>query len=157
MEDAFKIFVDQLRDGETEELSEELPPSFLDVNEKDLTFKEPVNLKGEAYLAQDSLVLHFNIDTVAQLPCVICNENVKVPIHIENSYHAIPLEEVKSGIYNMTDLLRENILLETPLFAECNEGNCLKRKDLKQYFKNPEANQGEEADEGYKPFADLEM
>ncbi len=157
MDDAFKIFVDQLKDGETESLSEELPPVFLDVNEKDLTFRDPVRLEGEAYLAQDSLILHFSIHTEVQLPCSICNEVVKVPIRIENSYHAIPLEEIKSGIYNMTELLRENILLEIPLFAECNEGSCPKRKDLKKFFKTPKANDSEDADEGYKPFADLEM
>ena len=151
--DLFKVFVEQLRSGNVEQLLEELDPSFLDVREKELAFNDPVLLKGEAYLAEDDLILHFGISTFAELPCSICNETVKVPINVQNVYHHEPLSEIKGGVFNMLNVLREAVLLEIPSFAECNNGNCVKRKDLEKYIRKPTANQGEEP--GYRPFENL--
>ena len=55
-------YIDQLRDGHEEEIHEEFSPDFLGIEEKDLGFKDPVFVEGKAYLAEDSLILHFDID-----------------------------------------------------------------------------------------------
>jgi uncharacterized metal-binding protein YceD (DUF177 family) len=156
MNEAFKIYVDQLRDGHMEELDENLPPGFLDIHEKDLTFQDTVKVKGEAYLANDELVLHLDIEAKGEIPCTICNEKVIVKIDIPNFYYAVPLAEVKSGIYNFSDILRETILLEVTPFAEC-EGNCPKRKEIQKYLKKDLGPEKKEEEEGYKPFADLDL
>lgn len=158
MDERFKIYVEQLRGGHVETLSESFSPEFLDVHEKDLKFIDPVFIKGEAYLAEDILVLHVDISTLAVIPCSICNEPVKVNIAIRGSYQAIPLEEVKGGIYNFQHVIREMILLETPVLAECGGGNCPQRNQLEKYLKqqsNAPAKSREE--EGYRPFADLDI
>jgi hypothetical protein len=50
-------------------------------------------------------------------------------------------------------LLRESVLVEVPLFAECNHGNCTQRAELKKYMhQNTES---DDAEEGYQPFKDL--
>ncbi len=55
--------------------------------------------------------------------------------------------------------LREIILLEAPKFAECSEGNCAMRTEYSSYLQDGSstAKQGEVDDEGFKPFADLDI
>jgi len=163
MNDAFKIYVDQLRNGHEEDIDEEFLPDFIDVNEKDLSFRDPVSVEGKAYIANDSLILHFEIATHATISCAVCNAPVSVEVNIHNFYHAEPLEEVKGGIYNLQPILRETILLDTPQFAECNQGKCAEREKISKYLKT-ENSKGDEVDgikplddEGYKPFSDLEL
>lgn len=158
MDDAFKIYVEQLRDGHSEKIQETFPPDFLEVNDQDLSFVDPVVIKGEAYLAENMLVLHLDIKTKGTLPCVICSAPVKVPVEIDGFYHAIPIEEIKGAVYNVKEILRETIILETPQRAECHQGKCPQRQTLKKYLKeeNPKE-KGQDNQEGYKPFADLDL
>lgn len=163
MNDAFKIYVDQLKDGHEENIHEEFLPEFIGITEKDLTFKDPVKVEGKAYLADDSLILNFDIETTAIMPCTVCNAPVAVEIKIRNFYHMESVDEIKSGIYNIQDILRETILIETPHFAECNNGKCSEREKISKYLKNPNSD-GDELngkkssdDDGYKPFSNLEL
>ncbi len=146
--DAFKIYTEQLRDGRVETITETFASDFLDVNEEDLTFTKPVLVEGEVYLAGEDLILHFEIKTFANIPCLICNDKVLVEVYVPNFYHAEPLEQIKHAVFDFRELIREAILLETPSFAECN-GMCSKRKEIKKYLKESGK------DEGYRPFADL--
>lgn len=151
--EAFKIYVDQLHNGNVEIVHEKFSVDFLDVQEAELQFTGEVAMDGEAYLATDTLVLHFSVVAHAILPCAMCNRPVTTDIQITDYYHIEPLSDVKSGIFNFEEILRETILLETPAFAECNEGHCTSRKEMKKYLKNP----GESSpdDEGHQPFANL--
>lgn len=158
MEDAFKIYVEQLREGHLEKIEETFPPTFIEVNEEDLSFVDPVTVTGEAYLAENELVLHFDISTMATIPCLICSSPVKEPIEIEGFYHSIPLGEIKGAVYNFKELLRESILLETPARAECNKGKCPQRQTLKKYLKEESPKKADnDIQDGYKPFADLDL
>lgn len=153
MDDRFKIYVEQLRDGHTEKIDEEFAPAFLEVNDETLKFTDKVFVQGQAYLAENDLILNLNIQTKAQLPCSICNEYVSVPIEIRHFYHTEPVAAIKGSVFNYKEVLREVIVLEAPPFAEC-EGRCPQRNEINKYFakengkeKNPE--------EGYHPFSDL--
>lgn len=157
MNDAFKIYIEQLRDGHTEAIDEAFDPSFLDVNEKEVAFLDPVRVKGNAYLAEGNLVLNFNIATFVILPCVICNDPVKVEVKIENFYHMVPTEEIRTGIYNMEEILRETVLLDIPLIAECEGGKCPHRSEIARYIKpEPKSGKNKDEEEGYTPFADFD-
>lgn len=151
--DGFKIRVESLKHGTVEKIQEEFPPEFIDVAEERLSFNDSVRVKGEAYLADADLVLHLDIETFATIPCSICNEPVKVPIDLKAAYIAEPLENIKSGVFSLVDPLREAILLETPTFAECEQGKCPRRKDLEKYFKKPTGKDPE----GYHPFEGLKL
>ncbi len=153
MEDLFKIYVDRLRDGQEIKIEERVSPDFLEIREPDLAFQKNIEVKGVAYLAENELILNLSILAEALVACSICNEKVPIGIKIENFYYAKPLSEIKSSIFNFKDLLRETILLEVPAFAECNQGNCPKRKEIEKFLKLP-ANESDE--EGYQPFADLD-
>ena len=152
MEEEFKIFIDQLKNGHTEEISESLSPEMMDIHEKDLKFYAPIDVDGKAYLAGSDMILHLNAYTCATMPCVICNKDVEVPIELKNLYHTTPIDEIKSGIYNFKEMLRENILLITPSFAECDNGDCPEREVLKKYLSEQK---NESIEEGYHPFKDL--
>lgn len=157
MDDRFKIYVEQLRDGHTETLSESFDPDFLGIDEKELQFPLPVKVEGDVYLAKDELVLHFNIETFCVVPCSICNEPVKEKIKIKGFYFVVPVEEVKSGIYNFKEILREAVLLDVPLRAECHHGKCPQRKEIEKYLKHEEKGETDENGDGYHPFADLNI
>lgn len=155
MEDIFKIYVEQLRDGHIEKIAGEITSARLELNDAELRFKDPIELTGEAYLANDALVLNFDVSGKAEIACTICNQPVELDVEVANFYHVEPLDEIKSGVYNFREILREDILLNTPQFAECG-GNCPRREDVKRYLKpiTEDPAQKEEQD-GYQPFADL--
>lgn len=152
--DVFKIYVDRLRGGKEQHFDESLDPSFLEIDESDLKFDKDVQLKGNAYIAEDELILHWDIKAEAIIPCSICNQPVPVEIEIENCYQSIPLEEIRTGVFDFKECLRETILVEVPPFAECNGGHCPKREELKSFFKKTDG-QGNQ-DEGYQPFANFD-
>lgn len=153
MDERFKIYVDRLRGGQDKHIIERLPPDFLEINEPDLSFEKDVELEGVAYIAEKELIFNFSVKAEALIPCSICNAKVPVEIRVVRCYHAEPLEKVISGVYNFSELLRETILLEVPVIAECGNGNCPKRKEIAKYLKDGHDEAGQE--DGYHPFADL--
>lgn len=152
--DGFNIRVESLKHGIIEKIQERFTPEFIDVSEDRLKFNDPVFVEGEAYLADSDLILHLNISSFATLLCTICNEPVKVPIDLKAIYITEPLAEIKTGVFSLVDPLREAILLETPFFAECNQGSCPQRKELEKYFKKSSKDQ---VPDGYHPFEDLKL
>lgn len=153
MEDIFKIYIDQLRGGKTLHIDSGLPPEIMEIEESDLSFRDEVKVKGEAYLADDALVMHLDLQTTAVMPCAVCNESISLKIAVKGAYHIVPMAEIKGRIYDIRDFVRESILLETPSFTECG-GKCPKRAELKHYIKEEKGQDGTEP-EGYRPFADL--
>ncbi len=69
--DPFKIYIDRLREGQTYAINEIVPPDFLDINEKELSFIQPITINGEAYLADQDLVIKLGATAVAVIPCTI--------------------------------------------------------------------------------------
>lgn len=157
MNERLKIFVDQLRDGHIEKINETVAPDFFDVDAKELSFPEAIQVHGEAYLAEDMLVLHLDMETSLLIPCKICNESTKVKVAVKGMYHAEPLEEIKGSVFDYQELLRETILLEAPTLVECHQGNCPQRKMMKKYLKEESQKKGVTCDEVYRPFADLDI
>lgn len=153
MDDQFKIYVEQLREGQERRIDESLDPSFMEIEEPALVFKNPIIVKGKTYLAEKELVIHWNIDAEAFIPCSICNDMTAIPIHLKNIYHTEPVDEIKGGIFNFKELLRTTILLETPAFVECHDGHCPQRKELEKFIKQASDHEAE----GQKPFADLDL
>ncbi len=153
IEEAFKIYVDRLRDGQECRIEESFDPAFLNVDEKELRFTGKVKVSGEAYLTKDSLILHFDtIEAAAEMPCLICNEWTDVKVLLEGVTHVESLADIKGAIFDYSGVLREEIILEIPNFLECNEGACPRRKDIEKFIKKPE---NADQKDTYHPFADL--
>jgi uncharacterized metal-binding protein YceD (DUF177 family) len=138
MDDTFKIFLKRLRDGHEEKIHEQLAPDFLDIHEAELSFRTPVSIEGSACVADEVLVLTLSIKTEATMPCAICNCDVQVQISIPHFCYTESLSEIKRGVFDYRQALREQILVELPYRAECNEGDCPERASLAKYFRKQE-------------------
>lgn len=138
MNSQLQIYVDRLKAGDSETIEIALDALFMDVKEADLDFSLPVEVKGEAYLAETELVIKLKAVTCATLPCLMCNEPVTCTIQVDDFYHVEPLSAIKGGIFNYGEPLREAILMQTPAFIECHQGKCPQREQMKKYFKKPD-------------------
>lgn len=158
MDELFKIYVDQLKGGNTEQISATFPPDFIGQRDDELAYDREVIVTGEAYLADQELILHFNATTSVEIPCSICNEPVRHPIELNNFYHAEELENIKTGIFCFNEVLRDALMLEAPHFVECNDGKCPARKEYDRFFHSSEADENKNSEEeGYQPFKDLNL
>lgn len=152
MSEAFKIWIDRLKEGQTQKIKALFPPVFLDIAETELQFPFPVEVSGEAYLADMHLLLKFSASTRAVMPCAICNEMIETKLQINDFYHTEPLEEIRDAIFDFAPILREALLSELPKYVECCSGNCPQREAMAPFLrKKPKA----EPDVHF-PFADLE-
>ena len=133
MKEFFFIYIDHLKDGKKEEIKGEVPAAHLHIEEKTLCFERPISLQGEAYLTGKHLILALQIQTESTLLCRICGKWFLYPIVLKNFYHAEPLETISNGVYDYSKQVREELLLEAPFYAEC-QNNCPGRKDLEPYL-----------------------
>lgn len=129
----FKIYIDGLEEHGSFEIEASVKPTFLDTEGEEISFSENVNVDGEAYLAEGEIVVRCAVSTAVNIPCKICNTSVSVSIDIPEFYHIEPLKNVHSKFLDVTPFIREEIFLNTPLYAECNDGECEHRKTLKKY------------------------
>lgn len=153
--DSFIIYVDRLEDGAIEAIDLSLPSDFLEVNEAELSYQSPVLIKGEAYIAEDELIMCFDIKAVANMHCTLCNEIVEVTIDIKKAYFAEPIKKMKSGLFNFKELVRGAIILETPNFVKCGGEECKHKAQFVKYLKSDDAKAKENEGKEYRPFADL--
>jgi uncharacterized metal-binding protein YceD (DUF177 family) len=145
------IYTDQLKKNYPDSLEESIllkvEPDFLDISEKNLSFESAVNIRGKAYVTNEYLLITLSISTEVKLPCIICNEPFFYPIEVKRFHQSVALENLPSSIYDYSSLVREEILLNLPPFAECHAGRCPERQHLTSYLKNSAIKQN--------PFADL--
>lgn len=148
MKNIFEINTDLLKVEKELKFDEKLSFDFLDIHEKELIMNSDVCVKGSFYLADNFLVIKLFAKTQYQKPCIICNDFITLDL-CDDFYHSVPMEEIKGGVYDFKEELRNSLLLKIPQFAECNEGNCPQRKNLEKYI-----NVNENSEE-YFPFKTL--
>ena len=149
MKEKLKIYVERIRDN-SEEIEETLAPTFMEVNENELTFEKPVTLSGEAYVTDDYLIATLTIKTEVELVCAVCNEPFVFEVEIDNMMHEEPLETIKDGTFDLLPVVRENILLAIPFYPQCGITECKNRDSIEPYLKKG----GTPAPEN-NPFKDL--
>ncbi len=152
MLEPFKIFIDRLKGGQTEKIDEVADPKFLDVDEKELSFPSKIEVKGEAYLTDDFLMIRLKVKAVALMPCAICNEMIKRELKVDNFIHAEPIEDIPSAVFDFGELLREALLLDLPQYIECNNGNCPERASITPFLRSQARAENKTT---YFPFADM--
>ncbi|MCF7851659.1 MAG: hypothetical protein K9M07_00280 [Simkaniaceae bacterium] len=152
VEDLFIIYIDRLKAGHDETISCTVPPDFMKIDENELFFPDEVTFSGKVYLTEEHLIIHIDIETTAQMPCKMCNELKRFPIQIKGHYYTHPLDEIKNGLFDLSLVIRELILLELPTYYECPQEECEGRAEAKKYLKKSDDREGN----SYHPFADLE-
>ena len=156
MKDDFIIYIDRLKDGQVEKIDLELSPVFMEIHEKDLAFNDTVQIEGSFYTTPDHLIGNLQVNTNLMMPCSICDETFSIPICVDNYYITEPLENIPSGLYYPQDGIREAILLETPSFYECNNGQCPCRKELATILGQKNKTEEKAEQKCHLPFKDLE-
>lgn len=147
MKDSLHIYVDRIKKGRFQKFEETVEPDFMDVREADLCFDSPVSLEGRVSIVDKDLLIEVSLKTKAKIPCVICNQWVDCLIEEPHFVHGEPMEEIKTGIFDFSEVLREAILLQLPSKVEC-KGGCPKRQELKKYLNQEEGDH-------YYPFTEL--
>lgn len=153
MSEQFKIYIDRLKGGGKQLINASLDPSFLEVNEDDLSFPHPVELKGEAYLTDDHLIIYLTASTKAVRLCAICNKPMLTPLQANNFYHTELMKDIPSAIFDFTEVLREALLIELPLIVECNEGDCPEREAIAPFMSSKKRKENPT----YFPFTDINI
>jgi uncharacterized metal-binding protein YceD (DUF177 family) len=154
----FRIYLDRLKNGSIEKLGGSFSTEFLELKERDLFFSDSLEITGEIYLTDNTLVLHFAIEAVSLQPCLVCNETCSCKIRVKNHYHTEDVSQIKSGIFDFRQVMRDAILLEVPSVVECRNGNCPEREVLAQYFTKDEDSPKDSAgQDAYHPFSDLKV
>jgi uncharacterized metal-binding protein YceD (DUF177 family) len=136
MNSPFQIWIDRLKSGQSQLINESFTPDFLDIREDELQLNSPVVAVGEAYLTENELILRLKASTRALMPCAVCNQMIQFELSVKDFYHAQPLSEVPSGIYDYQAPLREALLIELPRYVECNQGKCPDRKVIAPYLRS---------------------
>ena len=143
-----KIFIDRLANEGDFQQNGELDASVLGLKKDDaLSGNILYNLK--AYLADEHLVLNFDASCQLKLPCTVCNEFTSYNIDLKKQSALEPLNEVKKGVYDASQCIRDAILLQVPPYYEC-QGNCPERESIKKYLKAAHTD-----NESYNPFQNL--
>jgi uncharacterized metal-binding protein YceD (DUF177 family) len=130
------IFVDRLREQGAETVACTLPGAFMEIEEPALAFRDPINVHGEVYLAEEYAVFHGDASTLASIPCSICNEWVRTPVAVTDFNHAEPIENAVKGMIDFGPIVRDALLVEVPQYVECSGGNCPHRAELSSFLKH---------------------
>lgn len=153
--DSFMIAIDLLKNGVVQKMNLALSPSFFEINEPDLSFEDPVSVSGEAYLTDDEFILHFSAQTMARMPCSICNRMTPISLFTKSYYHTEPLTSIESLQFDPRPIFREALLIELPKAAECTNG-CPERASIAPYLSKEKKTSTTEDGHNYFPFSDLD-
>jgi uncharacterized metal-binding protein YceD (DUF177 family) len=108
--------------AEGKQITGTLPPSFFGLPETDLA-------KAESDLTYDLLIMRDGEDVIVtgaldaefSLECGRCLERFRHQVEIPDYQAEVPIE--KEGTMDLTDLIREDILVALPNFPRCEDGN----------------------------------
>ena len=149
----FKIYIDRLKGGHTVRLDGSFDQTFLGIDEPELKFHKPVVVSGEAYLTDDHLVIHLTASTTAEMPCAICNAMIQTKLATKDFYHTEPLSDIPAAVFDLSEPLREALLIELPRTVECNEGRCPSREVLQPFMRPDKRLDTTE----YFPFSNIDL
>lgn len=129
-----ELYIDRLRSNEYKDFSFNSTPEFMESSDKETSFDKNILVDVSATLANDHLVFDISIQTEGNNFCKICNDPITHELNFKERHVAIPLEEMKSGIFSLKPYIREIIFLNMPRFSEC-EGKCPEREAINKYLK----------------------
>jgi uncharacterized metal-binding protein YceD (DUF177 family) len=99
-----------------------LPPSFFDLSPTDTAQVEsPVSYDLQIVRDGEDLVVTGTLRAEFSLECGRCLERFLHCVDIADYQAEVPIE--KEGTMDLTDLVREDILLALPNFPRCEDGN----------------------------------
>jgi uncharacterized protein len=112
-----KIHVDQIPESGLE-LKESCDPLRLDLNRPDIKFVEPITVSARVTRGINNVSVELNIGAVMHLTCSRCLQEFTANLSKDVDLN-IPVEQTE--VIDLTDNLREEILLSYPLKALCRQ------------------------------------
>ena len=117
-----KVYIDQIPESGLV-LTESCDPSVLDLNRGDIRFTDPINISAQITKGINCLCVDLKIDATIHLDCSRCLEEFTAPKSLEIKLN-FPIENKASGVIDLADNLREEIILNYPLKPLC-RSDCL--------------------------------
>ena len=117
-----KVYIDQIPESGLV-LTESCDPSTLDLNRGDIRFTDPINISAQITKGINCLCVDLKIDATTHLDCSRCLEEFTAPKSLEIKLN-FPIENKASGVIDLADNLREEIILNYPLKPLC-RSDCL--------------------------------
>ena len=149
------IRIDGSADGEPTLFEEQLDPAFLDLLKGDeLVPSSEVQVRGTAYRTGEWVVVEGEVETTMSMPCAMCNEQTVFSVGPLSWKADSPVTDVKNGMLDLTETLREAVLLEVPYVVKCGGKVCRNEQTVRQYLVSDE-HRIDESDEGNQPFRSL--
>ena len=81
----------------------------------------PLNYRAEASLVSENLLLRGNFDLPFELNCCRCNQSFRHTVRLSEHSLLAPLGNLT--LIDLTDALREDIILALPDFPHCSNGD----------------------------------
>jgi len=142
---ALILYLDHLQPDEEMAVSYTIDPAFLDFNPKDeVQPSRPVVVEGTCSLVDDFVILNLLVKAFFSVHCAHCNEQFEYEVCIDHFAHQELLENIEQKKWNLSEIVREAIVLELPFFPQCGGKKCLHIDELRKYFHV----QTQEKDEG---------
>jgi uncharacterized metal-binding protein YceD (DUF177 family) len=146
--DQLAIYTDRLHGGATLKLAANFAPNELSVDDADVKILRPIDVHGQAYLADSHVIVQLDIATTVSKPCRVCNEDVAMDLDLKEVYWMLPIDEIQGTKIDGVEIVRELLLSEIPPFFECGGGSCPRRPEMERFIHH-------RAD--YQPFKDLDL
>lgn len=108
--------------GDGKQLQGTEPASFFALPETDTARAEsPLTYDLQVIRDDENLVITGSVEAEFSLECGRCLERYRQRVDIPDYVTEVPIE--KEGIIDLTDAIREDILLTLPNFPRCEDGN----------------------------------
>ncbi|WP_348663111.1 hypothetical protein [Chlamydia vaughanii] len=136
--DDLKLYICRLKlPGEREDIQYSLnPQNIREVGEEEL-FSHPIEVSGSLErVDSEQWFLSLSVATQLGLRCCICDKSFLYSIKLIEISHLICHEDAKSGVFDCKDLIRQELLLESDHFQECDKEGCPERGNIVQFLKD---------------------
>lgn len=148
------IYTDRLQHGHEEPLVGSYSPEFFEIpygktQDEDLLHISPIAIHARFYLAGDYVIGNVSATMTLSLRCATCADIFSRELALEHSIIEAPLKEIKSNTWDVLEPIREEILLQLPLYPLCGGGVCKNRKEVSKYFTQ------DTKEDHFQPFKDL--
>ncbi|WP_213357477.1 hypothetical protein [Chlamydiifrater phoenicopteri] len=150
--DDLKIYVYRLKNiGDRETLQYTVAPETFAEKGLEQVFSCPVQVSGHVERVDDEqLILSLSLQTEVGVSCPFCDKAFLRPVAIESICHLIEREQLRDGVFDCSDLIRQEILLESEGLYECEPEGCPSKAGVESYLQRKEEKFG-----GNNPFENL--
>ncbi|SFZ99599.1 Uncharacterised protein [Chlamydia abortus] len=143
--DDLKLYICRLKlPGEKEVIKYSLSPASIRESGEEELFSSTIDVSGSLEkIDSEQWILSLNIATDLGLRCCICDKSFLYSVHLMDVSHLICHEDAKSGVFDCKDLIRQELLLESDHFQECNKEGCPERGNIVQFLEDRKKIKGE--------------